>query len=153
MNACSKGWTARCACAKGKRCKCACGGENHGAKKRERQMVMKLADTNVMNQQTEFTIDEGRDITMTRRSDGIKLFNVIHVLVYHSPTGFEWGYGGSGPADLALNILAIFVPPYWAWKYHQRFKERYIASMPKGGGTIKAAEIKRWLEFVHEEEQ
>ena len=24
----------------------------------------------------------------------------------HSPTGFEWGYGGSGPAQLALAILA-----------------------------------------------
>jgi hypothetical protein len=25
--------------------------------------------------------------------------------VYHSPTGFNWGYGGSGPADLARSIL------------------------------------------------
>ena len=24
----------------------------------------------------------------------------------HSPTGFEWGYGGSGPAELALALLA-----------------------------------------------
>ena len=24
----------------------------------------------------------------------------------HSPDGFEWGYGGSGPADLALSMLA-----------------------------------------------
>ncbi len=23
----------------------------------------------------------------------------------HSPSGFEWGYGGSGPAQLALAIL------------------------------------------------
>jgi len=23
----------------------------------------------------------------------------------HSPDGFEWGYGGSGPADTALSIL------------------------------------------------
>lgn len=27
-------------------------------------------------------------------------------LCNHSPTGFEWGYGGSGPAQLALAILA-----------------------------------------------
>ena len=27
------------------------------------------------------------------------------VLRRHSPTGFEWGYGGSGPAQLALAIL------------------------------------------------
>lgn len=25
---------------------------------------------------------------------------------WHSPAGFEFGYGGSGPADLALSILA-----------------------------------------------
>lgn len=27
-------------------------------------------------------------------------------LFNHSPAGFEWGYGGSGPAQLALAILA-----------------------------------------------
>ncbi len=26
--------------------------------------------------------------------------------VIHSPNGFEWGYEGSGPADLALSIMA-----------------------------------------------
>lgn len=26
-------------------------------------------------------------------------------LVNHSPSGFEWGYGGSGPAQLALALL------------------------------------------------
>lgn len=30
----------------------------------------------------------------------------LHHEVFHSPTGFEMGYGGSGPADLALSILA-----------------------------------------------
>jgi hypothetical protein len=34
--------------------------------------------------------------------DGIE--PLPHV-VRHSPTGFEWGYGGSGPADLALSIV------------------------------------------------
>lgn len=29
-------------------------------------------------------------------------------LMRHSPTGFEWGYCGSGPAQLALAILADF---------------------------------------------
>lgn len=28
-----------------------------------------------------------------------------HDLRNHSPTGFAWGYGGSGPAQLALAIL------------------------------------------------
>ncbi len=27
-------------------------------------------------------------------------------VVHHSPSGLSWGYGGSGPADTALSILA-----------------------------------------------
>ncbi len=30
---------------------------------------------------------------------------LCHV-VHHSPSGLSWGYGGSGPADTALSILA-----------------------------------------------
>ncbi len=33
---------------------------------------------------------------------------VVRQVVYHSPTGLEYGYGGSGPADTALSILAHF---------------------------------------------
>ena len=29
-------------------------------------------------------------------------------LVVHSPDGYEWGYYGSGPADLSLSILADY---------------------------------------------
>src|SRR6516225_2178066 len=35
-----------------------------------------------------------------------KPLNPRQELRNHSPTGFEWGYGGSGPAQLALAILA-----------------------------------------------
>lgn len=28
-----------------------------------------------------------------------------HRVVRHSPDGFSWGYGGSGPAELALNLI------------------------------------------------
>lgn len=31
--------------------------------------------------------------------------NVPHLVVYYSPSGYEMGYVGNGPADLALNIL------------------------------------------------
>lgn len=30
----------------------------------------------------------------------------LHHWVKHSPDGFAWGYGGSGPADLARSLLA-----------------------------------------------
>ncbi len=50
------------------------------------------------------------DIICHRQPDGTPIFNVAQAHAHHSPTGFEWGYGGSGPADFALNILALFLP-------------------------------------------
>lgn len=40
-------------------------------------------------------------------------YEVPERVVHHSPTGLEFGYEGSGPADLALTILADYfnVPP------------------------------------------
>ena len=35
--------------------------------------------------------------------------NVPHIVTHHSPTGFEFGYGGSGPADLALNVCQAYL--------------------------------------------
>lgn len=37
---------------------------------------------------------------------GMAPLNPRHDLYNHSPCGFEYGYGGSGPAQLALAILA-----------------------------------------------
>jgi len=72
--------------------------------------------------------------------------NVPQIEVYHSPTGFEWGYGGSGPADFALNILMLFTDKKTAYALHQAFKWDFIATMPREGGTIKGEDIKRWIE-------
>src|SRR5215472_17163011 len=50
----------------------------------------------------------------------------------HSPTGFEWGYGGSGPAQLALAILAdALQDDKRAVRLHQQFKFKVIASLPR----------------------
>ncbi len=35
--------------------------------------------------------------------------NVPHYAVRHSPSGFEWGYAGSGPSDLALNLAEAII--------------------------------------------
>jgi hypothetical protein len=65
--------------------------------------------------------------------------------VVHSPTGFEWAYSGSGPADLALNILALFVAPPEAWRLHQRYKREVIATLPRLGGLIRADHVRTWI--------
>jgi uncharacterized protein DUF6166 len=51
----------------------------------------------------------------------------------HSPTGFAWGYGGSGPAQLSLAILAdYFGNDERALRLYQDFKFRVIGRLPQG---------------------
>ncbi len=45
----------------------------------------------------------------------------------HSPTGFNWGYNGSGPAQLAL---AIALELTGGRKGYQEFKSDVIAALP-----------------------
>jgi len=78
--------------------------------------------------------------------------NVPHRIVYHSPTGMAWGYAGSGPADFALNILAVYVGAEEAKKYHQDFKWKFIAKLPNEGGTIKREDIMQWIEEKRRED-
>jgi hypothetical protein len=40
-----------------------------------------------------------------------ELVGLLPHLVKHSPDGFSWGYGGSGPADLARSLLADHLGP------------------------------------------
>ena len=47
----------------------------------------------------------------------------------HSPDGFEWGYGGSGPAQLAL---AVVLEIKGEAKDYQQFKWDVIAKQPQG---------------------
>jgi len=49
----------------------------------------------------------------------------------HSPDGFSWGYGGSGPAQLALAILLKFHSLQFALKYYQDFKSEFVAKLPQ----------------------
>jgi hypothetical protein len=51
-------------------------------------------------------------------------------IINHSPTGFAWGYSGSGPAQLALAILAdYFECAQAARALHQHFKFAAIAGI------------------------
>ena len=87
------------------------------------------------------------DITCRRSSQGYAIVEgVAHELVCHSPTGFEWGYLGSGPAELALNILykATGDKPF-AKRHYQRFKEQWVSTLPLQGGVISARTIRAWI--------
>lgn len=65
------------------------------------------------------------------REDGTELAPRLD-LWNHSPTGFEWGYGGSGPAQLALAILAdCLEDDERALDLHQGFKSYVVARLPE----------------------
>ena len=71
----------------------------------------------------------------------------------HSPTGFEWGYGGSGPAQLALAILADHCESdEQALNFHQRFKWAVVAGLPHRGWTLTSEEIEQALHRLREQE-
>lgn len=67
---------------------------------------------------------------------------------YHSPIGFEWGFLGSGPADLALNILYCYRDFQTAWRLHQEFKSDFLTKIPHEGGVLTGKQIETWLDEV-----
>lgn len=88
---------------------------------------------------------ESRDIVCKRFPDGKVAFNFPQAIKHHSPTGMEWGYAGSGPADFALNCLLMFVPEGIAREHYQNFKFKFVATLPREGGVIQGSEIRKWL--------
>jgi hypothetical protein len=51
----------------------------------------------------------------------------------HSPTGFEFGFEGSGPAQLALALLADAFGDDYAREAYQEFKREVIAHLVGNG--------------------
>ncbi len=63
----------------------------------------------------------------------------------HSPSGFQWGYRGSGPAQLALALLLdVTGNPELSQSYYQDFKFDIVAFWGEEW-TITSREILEWL--------
>ena len=92
------------------------------------------------------------DVVCSRNSSGIKT-NVPQRIICHSPDGFEWGYGGSGPADFALNILSVYIGEEEANMYYQDFKWNFIALLHRDGGVIEKKHIMDWIKEKRLENQ
>ena len=72
-----------------------------------------------------------------------------HELRNHSPDGAEWGYGGSGPAQLALALLADATgDDELAQSHYQRFKREVVAGFERDRFLITQAEIRCWIASV-----
>jgi uncharacterized protein DUF6166 len=77
----------------------------------------------------------GAFVTVTR-SGRTKLLDPRYDIRNHSPTGFTWGYAGSGPAQLALAILADYFGDKPGGKaladaLYQPFKFAVIVALPQ----------------------
>lgn len=92
--------------------------------------------------------------TMERCCEGRRVRVLVHLgnvadekrplehLRKHSPDGFEWGYGGSGPADLARSIVGdVLGDRNPSPNYYQRVKRQLVATLPREGGEITEGEV------------
>jgi hypothetical protein len=110
-------------------------------------------------------------VLLVGRGENGELWRITNVpmTVYNISSGFSWGYSGSGPHELALNILNYFVAPgsdglqerelqspYWgsrkrtfasdtAVKLSSSFREEFIENLPLYGGIISADRIRQWI--------
>ena len=74
-------------------------------------------------------------------------------LVNHSPSGFDWDYGGSGPAQLALALLADCLKDSGlALKLYQSFKLRVTSILPHQSWTLSEAQVWAAVEAIEREE-
>ncbi|WP_095510022.1 DUF6166 domain-containing protein [Rubrivirga marina] len=87
---------------------------------------------------------DAQDVVLYRHLDGTACASVAHI-PRHSPTGIEWGYAGSGPADLARSVLLALTDEPTAEALYQAFKAEVIARVPHAGGVLRAADVRAWV--------
>lgn len=74
-----------------------------------------------------------------------------HDLRNHSPTGFEWGYSGSGPAQLALALAADALGDERAQDVYQRLKFKLVGGLPKDGWVLTEDRVRSAAEAIEHE--
>ena len=80
--------------------------------------------------------------------NGEELSPYFSLSIYnHSPDGFNWGYFGSGPAQLALAICLIYVDKDTALACYQDFKREFIALLHGGRDfELDTDVVKAWFD-------
>ena len=72
----------------------------------------------------------------------------------HSPSGFEWGYLGSGPAQLALAILCDYLgEPQLAVRFYHEFTEDIVVRWKGDEWTFTEQEIEEWFNKAARDER
>jgi hypothetical protein len=63
----------------------------------------------------------------------------------HSPDGFEWGYHGSGPAQLALAILCKAAGESTARQLYQEFKRKVVGLIRADEWVMSVDVVREWV--------
>ena len=67
--------------------------------------------------------------------------------------GFDWGCVGSGPAQLALALLANWSGnPRFALRYYQDFKFQVISHLPYQGWELTIEQIRKAVKAITRKE-
>lgn len=72
-------------------------------------------------------------------------------LANHSPTGFEWGYLGSGPAQLALAVAAYCLGDERALECYQELKSGFFGNLSQAPGSfweIWSEDVVAWSDIL-----
>lgn len=83
-------------------------------------------------------------VTVTIAGRRAKTLPLCSNVINHSPTGFEWGYSGSGPAQLALAILMDALGKDQmerAVTLHQGFKSLVVSPLPHSEWTLTRKQV------------
>ena len=69
-------------------------------------------------------------------------------LLSASPAGFQFGHGGSGPAQLAIAMLADALGDEFACEHYQQFKREVVSKLPEQGWTLTKQDLNAWRREV-----
>ena len=79
--------------------------------------------------------------------------NLRHDLKNHSPCGAEWGFSGSGPAQLALALAAdVLGDDDQALQIYQRLKFRLVGGLPHEGWVLTEDRIRSAIDDIRHEQ-
>ena len=112
-----------------------------------------MTDNEKLYPETEYYGLNGHDVWKRLYPDGTSQRLSLEPslkLANHSPTGFSWGYGVSGPAQLALALLLDATSePDKAMAYYQEFKQAIVTGWDfNGSWVIFRSDIINWLNLT-----
>ena len=108
-----------------------------------------VSTATVYRGQRDPTAPVGEEYTVTVDGDSLpKRYDLLSA----SPSGYSWSHRGSGPAQLAIAILAHAYADEFAGAHYQQFKREVVAELPEEGWTLTTSDLDAWREEVTDDD-